>query len=96
MQRNWIGKSEGCEFRMMKKIDGKPTALLLHGWDDAEVRTEWNWMSPVKSELEKIGYDVIMEQLPGNNAPDLEDQLAFLDQYKDRIDERSVIIGHSM
>jgi leucyl-tRNA synthetase len=23
MQRNWIGKSEGCEFRMMKKVDNK-------------------------------------------------------------------------
>lgn len=53
-------------------------------------------MSSTKIALEKIGYDVIMEQLPGNNAPDLEKQLKFLDQYKDRIDEHSVIIGHSM
>lgn len=53
-------------------------------------------MSSAKTELEKIGYDVIMEQLPNNNAPDLEKQLAFLEQYKDRLDEHSVIIGHSM
>ena len=70
----------------------RPTALLLHGWDDAENRTEWHWMTHLKSELEKVGYEVIMEQLPGNNAPDLETQLTFLDQYKDRLDERSVIV----
>jgi leucyl-tRNA synthetase len=34
MQRNWIGKSEGCEFRMMRKVEGKPIALILHGWED--------------------------------------------------------------
>lgn len=53
-------------------------------------------MSDTKSQLEKIGYDVIMEQLPGNNAPDLEKQLVFLEQYKNILDERSLIIGHSM
>ncbi len=74
----------------------KPTALILHGWDDAENCTIWHWMSHLKTELEKVGYDVIMEQLPGNNAPDLERQLAFLEQYKNRLDERSVIVGHSM
>jgi leucyl-tRNA synthetase len=96
MQRNWIGKSEGCEFRMMKKMEWKPTALLLHGWDDRENRTEWHWMEPTKNELEKMGYEVIMEQLPGNNAPNLDEQLAFLDQYKEKMDDRSVVIGHSM
>jgi leucyl-tRNA synthetase len=29
MQRNWIGKSEGCEFRMMKKVDNKKWRLPL-------------------------------------------------------------------
>lgn len=53
-------------------------------------------MEPLKADLEKIGYDVIMEQLPGNNAPNLDEQLAFLKQYEDRMDERSLIIGHSM
>ncbi len=173
MQRNWIGKSEGCEFRLMKSVGRKiisqllldcqtesvksknhllrsevvqaklyacndefltmdfyseivpliallgdefdyeqelhnllrkynlerirrPIALLLHGWDNVENHTDWHWMSSTKTELEKIGYEVIMEQLPGNNAPDLEKQLAFLEQFKDRLDERSVIIGHSM
>ena len=49
-------------------------------------------MTHLKSELEKVGYEVIMEQLPSNNAPDLEKQLASLDQYKERLDERSVIV----
>jgi predicted alpha/beta hydrolase family esterase len=37
-----------------------------------------------------------MPALPGNNAPDLTKQLEFLEQYKDRLDERSIVIGHSM
>lgn len=96
MQRNWIGKSDGCEFRMMKKVEWKPTVLILHGWDDEENRTNWHWMTYIKRNLESIGYGVIMEQLPWNNAPDLEKQLAFLDQYKEKLDESSIIIGHSM
>jgi leucyl-tRNA synthetase len=96
MQRNWIGKSEGCEFRMMKKVDRKPTALILHGWDDEENRTEWHWMAPLKEDLEKSGYRVIMEQLPWNNTPDLEKQLEFLEQYREMMDEKSIVIGHSM
>jgi pimeloyl-ACP methyl ester carboxylesterase/predicted RNA-binding Zn-ribbon protein involved in translation (DUF1610 family) len=96
MQRNWIGRSEGCEFRMMKKVESKPLALLLHGWDNVENRTDWHWMSSIKTELEIAGYEVVMEQLPGNNAPNLEKQIAFLDQYRDRLNEESIIIGHSM
>jgi leucyl-tRNA synthetase len=96
MQRNWIGRSEGCEFKMMKKVEDKPVALLLHGWDNVENRTDWHWMSSIKTELEIAGYEVVMEQLPGNNAPNLEEQIAFLGQYRDRLNEQSIIIGHSM
>ncbi len=37
-----------------------------------------------------------MPDLPNSSEPDLEKQLVFLDQYKERITEDSVIVGHSM
>ena len=37
-----------------------------------------------------------MPDLPGYDYPDLDVQLAFLDQYKDTMNEDSLIIGHSM
>lgn len=98
MQRNWIGKSEGCEFRMLKKVEGKPVALILHGWGD-EGTTEVHfhaWQIELKRTLEQIGYEVIMPTLPNPTRPNLEEQLTFLEQYTDRLDERSMIIGHSM
>ena len=80
----------------MKQVQNKPTAILLHGWGETPQRTDWDWLSSTRVELEKIGYEVFMPELPGNNIPDLETQLAFLEQYQDRLDDRSIIIGHSM
>jgi leucyl-tRNA synthetase len=97
MQRNWIGKSEGCEFRMMKKVERKPIALILHGWED-----EWNssvtrhWQNWMKGKLQEMGYDVHMPELPGFDNPDIETQLTFLEQYKENITEDSIIIWYSM
>ena len=80
----------------MKKVESKPLALLLHGWDNVETRIDWHWMPSLREKLEMAGYEVVMEQLPGNNAPNLEEQIAFLGQYRDRLNEQSIIIGHSM
>jgi len=97
MQRNWIGKSEGCEFEMMKKVEWNPIALILHGWED-----EWNtsvtrhWQNWMKGKLQEMGYDVHMPELPGFDNPDIETQLAFLEQYSEDITEDSVIIWYSM
>ena len=37
-----------------------------------------------------------MPELPNPSEPDLEKQLVFLDRYKEKMTEDSVIVGHSM
>ncbi len=49
-----------------------------------------------KETLEQIGYEVIVPDLPNSNTPNIEEQLTFLGQFLSRIDERSIIIGHSL
>lgn len=93
MQRNWIGKSEGCEFRLMKKVESKPVALILHGWGG---NSQNGWKPWLKNELEKMGYDVIVPDLPNTWEPNLDEQLKFLGQYKNTISKDSIIIGHSI
>lgn len=48
MQRNWIGKSEGCEFRLLKKVENKPTALILHGWEEEGSSIIRHWQTWLK------------------------------------------------
>ncbi len=48
MQRNWIGKSEGCEFRLLKKVEGKPTALIFHGWEEEGSPIIRHWQTWLK------------------------------------------------
>lgn len=49
-----------------------------------------------KETLEQIGYEVIVPDLPNSNTPNLDEQLAFLEQFISRLDEQSIIIGHSL
>lgn len=93
MQRNWIGKSEGVEFSMRKAVEDKPVALILHGW---EGKAESNWFMSTKKSLEEIGYEVIVPNLPNPNTPNLNEQLTYLAQFKTRLTDQSVIIGHSL
>ncbi len=71
----------------------KPTVLILHGW---EGKSDSNWFMSTKETLEQIGYEVIVPDLPNSNTPNIEEQLTFLGQFLSRIDERSIIIGHSL
>lgn len=92
MQRNWIGKSEGCEFEMKKADCIKKTVLVLHWWGWSSKK--W-WNSWLKEELENRGYNVIVPDLPDSDYPNLQKQLKFLEQYKSELDENSIIIWHS-
>lgn len=95
MQRQWIWRSEWCQFDMRKKVEGKPFVLMIHGWAP-ENYVNSHWQTWLKWELEASGYEVAVPVMPDTNAPDLEKQLDFLEQYKDKINKDSIIIWHSM
>jgi len=97
MQRNWIWRSEGCEFELKKAVDNKSLAIILHGWqDDNTWEVNWHWQAKLKSDLENLWYEVVMPIQPNPGKPELEKNLEFLSGYEDKIDENTVVVWHSM
>lgn len=62
-------------------IDGKPNE---------------NWFPWLKSELEKIGINVIVPEFPDTSNPNLDSWLDFFSKYENDIDENTILIGHSL
>jgi len=71
----------------------KRTVLILHGTGGHSGK---NWYPWLKKELEKLDYNVLVPDLPNSEKPDSEEWLKALNKYKDRINEKSIIIGHSL
>jgi len=69
-------------------------ALILEGWFN---NPDDNWYPWLKKELEKKGYKVYIPELPtmDTKLPDMQKQIKFVEK-NFRIDESTVIIGHSL
>ncbi|MDD3119913.1 MAG: class I tRNA ligase family protein [Candidatus Gracilibacteria bacterium] len=78
---------------MYKVSTKKLKVLILHGLGDTNQN---NWHPWLKKELEKYGVEVFAPNLINPLEPILEDHLKQLEEYKDRIDENTIIIGHSL
>ena len=70
-------------------------ALILHGTDFDKVLNQRfnNWFPWLKKELEILGYDVWVPELPEAWHPDLERYWNFLKDFN--FNEETIIIGHS-
>jgi len=96
MQRNWIWKSEGCEFEMKvfsENEQKKQTILLLHWWwwHDKE-----NWFPWLKESIKSLWWKIFIPNLPNANNPNLEEQLEFIKDYKNILKEGDIIITLSL
>lgn len=69
------------------------TCLLIHGFTADGKR---GWFSWLKNNLEKIGWKVFAPDLPETNSPRREDWQEELLKFKNQLNERSVIVGHSL
>ncbi|MFA6519015.1 MAG: alpha/beta fold hydrolase [Candidatus Shapirobacteria bacterium] len=69
-------------------------ALILYCWYGD---SDSNWYPWLKAELEKIGYQVFVPQLPTmkTDLPDLESQLQVVEKTL-VIDNKTLVIGHSL
>ncbi len=70
-------------------------AIIIHG---TEGHPEENWLPWLKQELEKEGYNVLVPQFP--SPPKIPAKIAewfdVLDDYKQYINENTILIGHSL
>jgi leucyl-tRNA synthetase/predicted alpha/beta hydrolase family esterase len=71
----------------------KKTVLIIHGTGSY---CRFGWYGWLADELEKLGHKVITPDMPNPNEPDLAEWLSELDKYKDKLNENSVVIGHSL
>lgn len=68
-------------------------AMIIHG---AEGHPKENWFPWLKTELEKLDIEVIVPRFPTPENQTLEEWFKVFDNYKDKIDENSILIGHSL
>jgi leucyl-tRNA synthetase len=95
-QRNWIGRSEGAEINFPLEFENKNAPklnfLLLHGYKGSARGAHLSWL---KNELEKKGYVVQAPDMPNSNTPKEQEQIQHVFD-RCRIDENTVIVGHSL
>jgi uncharacterized protein len=68
-------------------------AWLLHGTGGSD--TDYFWFADTKKYLEQHGYKVWWPQLPHTEKPNLIETRNFIEEYKPRLWEDAIIIGHS-
>ncbi len=92
-QRNWIGRSEGAEidFRL-KFANNKTRFVIIHGYKGS---AKTNFIPWLKSELEKMGHEVEVPELPDSVNPTEAAQVGHVLK-NCHFDENTVVIGHSL
>jgi len=69
------------------------TAFIFHGTGGYP---EENWFSWMKSELENLGYEVIVPQFPTPENQTPETWFEVFDKYRDQLNSETIFIGHSL
>lgn len=67
--------------------------FIFHGF---EANPDANWFPWLKEELEKKGYTVFVPEMPDSGSPKLDAWMKHMEQYKDKIDENTIFVGHSL
>src|SRR3989344_7340046 len=71
----------------------KQTVFIFHGTGG---HSQENWFPWLKEKLEHAGCDVFVPQFPTPDGQSLDAWLTVIQDYKDRIDEETIFIGHSL
>ena len=69
------------------------TAFIIHGTYGSP---EENWFPWMKKNLELLDYDVIVPKLPTPEGQNLDNWLQVFSNYKDKLNQDSIFIGHSL
>ncbi len=68
-------------------------AILVHRWSGG---ANDDWRPWLKTELEKIGYDVTVPDMPDTDAPVIEKWVDHLADSVGTIDSQTIFVGHSI
>lgn len=68
-------------------------AVIVHGWDG---KPEHGWYLWLNSELKKKGFNSKVPQMPDTSTPKIKQWLRKLNQVAGKVDEETVLIGHSI
>jgi leucyl-tRNA synthetase len=75
------------------KKENKTKVLLIHGF---EADGKGNWFPELKTALEKEGCEVFAPSMSTTMNPDFETWMKELQPFLDKLDENSIIVGHSL
>jgi leucyl-tRNA synthetase len=96
-QTNWIGRSKGslitfpiADFRL--RNGEKPNFVLLHGFGGSP---RDNFFPAVKRQLEQVGFEVQVPELPNSDNPTEEEQVSYVLENM-KFDECTILYGHSL
>ena len=65
--------------------------LIIHGW---ESNSREHWFLAEKERLEKLGYEVVVPDMPNTLHPQKEEWVKVIEDFNP--DENSILIGHSL
>lgn len=68
-------------------------AIIVHGWGGSAEKDFLPW---AKEELENLGYEVIVPNMPDTDYPKIEKWVPHLAQVIAEVQESDILIGHSM
>lgn len=71
----------------------KKRVFIIHGWGASP---EVNWFPETKSELKRLGFNVVVPQMPNSQFPISEEWLAEMQTLINDPDENTFLIGHSL
>ncbi|MDD5623364.1 MAG: alpha/beta fold hydrolase [Candidatus Peribacteraceae bacterium] len=69
------------------------TIFIFHGIDG---HPEENWFPWLRNELERTGHRVVVPKFPHTDHPQLDEWLAFFEQWKSLLNAEAILIGHSL
>jgi len=69
------------------------TAIIIHGTGGSPAG---NWFPWLKTELVKLGYEVYVPKFPTPENQSLDNWMKVFDEYWDKLDGDSILIGHSL
>lgn len=75
------------------KKETKTKVLIIHGF---EANGEDNWYPELKTKLEKEGCEVFAPSMSTTESPDFDSWMKELEPFIEKMDENSVIVGHSL